>query len=77
MRALGSQGKHVLVLTIRLGCTVTGVLSSRVIENEKDRLLAIVTSPLALCSGPLGAATGLTVLRRALVDQVGRLLTMS
>jgi len=61
MRALGSQGKHVLVLTMSLGCTVTGVLSSRVIENEKDRLLAIITSPLVLCSGRLGAATGLAV----------------
>jgi ferrous iron transport protein B len=62
MRALGSQGKHVLVLTMSLGCTVTGVLSSRVIENEKDRLVAIITSPLLLCSGRLGAATGLAIL---------------
>ncbi len=61
MRLLGSQGKHILVLTMSLGCTVTGVLSSRVIENEKDRLLAIITSPLLLCSGRLGAATALAV----------------
>lgn len=61
MRALGSQGKHILVLTMSLGCTVTGVLSSRVIENEKDRLLAIMTSPLLFCSGRLGAAIGLAV----------------
>jgi len=61
MRALGSQGKHILVLTMSLGCTVTGVLSSRVIENEKDRLLAIITSPLVVCSGRLGAATGLAI----------------
>jgi ferrous iron transport protein B len=61
MRAFGSQGKHVLVLTMSLGCTVTGVLSSRVIENEKDRLIAIITSPLVLCSGRLGAATGLAI----------------
>ncbi len=61
MRALGSQGKHVIVLTMSLGCTVTGVLSSRVIENEKDRLVAIITSPLVLCSGRLGAATALAI----------------
>lgn len=61
MRAFGSQGKHILVLAMSLGCNVTGVLSSRVIENEKDRLLAIITSPLVFCSGRLGAATGLAV----------------
>lgn len=62
MRAVGSQGKHVLVLTMSLGCNVTGVLSSRVIENEKDRLIAIITNPLVLCSGRFGAASGLAIL---------------
>ena len=61
MRAMGSQGKHVLVLAMSLGCNVTGVLSSRVIENEKDRLLAIITNPLVLCSGRFGAATALAI----------------
>ena len=59
MRAVGSQGKHVLVLTMSAGCNVTGVLTSRVIENEKDRVIAIITSPLVLCSGRIGAGIAL------------------
>lgn len=62
MRAVGSQGKHTMVAMMSFGCNVTGVLSCRIIENAKDRIVAIVTSPLILCNGRFGAGLALIIL---------------
>jgi ferrous iron transport protein B len=62
MRAVGSQGKHTLVAMMSFGCNVTGVLTCRIIENAKDRIIAIVTSPLILCNGRFGAGLALIIL---------------
>jgi ferrous iron transport protein B len=62
MRAVGSQGKHTMVAMMSFGCNVTGVLSCRIIENAKDRIVAIVTSPLILCNGRFGAGLALVIL---------------
>jgi ferrous iron transport protein B len=62
MRAVGSQGKHTLVAMMSFGCNVTGVLTCRIIENPKDRIVAIVTSPLILCNGRFGAGLALIIL---------------
>jgi ferrous iron transport protein B len=62
MRAVGSQGKHTLVAMMSFGCNVTGVLSCRIIENPKDRIIAAVTSPLILCNGRFGAGLALIIL---------------
>lgn len=62
MRAVGSQGKHTLVAMMSFGCHVTGVLSSRIIENPKDRIISVVTSPLILCNGRFGAGLALIIL---------------
>jgi ferrous iron transport protein B len=62
MSAVGSQGKHTLVTMMSFGCNVTGVLSCRIIENAKDRIVATVTSPLILCNGRFGAGLALIIL---------------
>jgi ferrous iron transport protein B len=62
MRVFGSQGKHTLVAMMSFGCNVTGVLSARIIENPKDRIVAIVTSPLVICNGRFGAGLALIIL---------------
>jgi len=62
MRAVGSQGKHVMVAMMSFGCNVTGVFSCRIIENAKDRIVAIITSPLILCNGRFGAGLALVIL---------------
>ena len=62
MRAVGSQGKHTMVAMMSFGCNVTGVLSCRIIENTKDRIVAIITSPLILCNGRFGAGLALIIL---------------
>jgi len=61
MKAMGSQGKHTLVAMMSFGCNVTGVLSSRIIEGPKDRIVAIVTAPLVLCNGRFGAGLALII----------------
>jgi ferrous iron transport protein B len=62
MRAVGSQGKHTMVALMCFGCNVTGVLTSRIVENQKDRIVAIITSPLILCNGRFGAGLALIIL---------------
>lgn len=62
MRMVGSQGKHALIAMMSFGCNVTGVMSCRIIENAKDRIVAIITSPLILCNGRFGAGLALIIL---------------
>lgn len=62
MRAVGSQGKHTMVAMMSFGCNVTGVFACRIIENAKDRIVAIITSPLILCNGRFGAGLALIIL---------------
>ncbi len=61
MQALGSQGKQTLTWGMSFGCNVTGVMASRIIENKKTRLVAILTSPLIICSGGYGAGVALAI----------------
>jgi ferrous iron transport protein B len=62
MRAVGSQGKHTLVAMMSFGCNVTGIFTCRIIENAKDRIVAMLTSPLILCNGRFGAGLALIIL---------------
>ncbi len=61
MRVLGSQGKQTLTWGMAFGCNVTGVMASRIIENKKIQLGAILTSPLIICSGGYGAGIALVI----------------
>jgi ferrous iron transport protein B len=61
MQVLGSQGKQTLTWGMSFGCNVTGVMASRIIENKKVRLAAILTSPLIICSGGYGAGIALVI----------------
>jgi ferrous iron transport protein B len=61
MQVLGSQGKQTLTWGMSFGCNVTGVMASRIIENKKIQLTAILTSPLIICSGGYGAGTALVI----------------
>jgi ferrous iron transport protein B len=61
MRALGSQGKQTLTWGMAFGCNVTGIMASRIIENKKIQLAAILTSPLIICSGGYGAGIALVI----------------
>lgn len=50
-RRVGAYGKQALTMMMGFGCNAAGVISSRVIDSPRERLLAIITNNLALCNG--------------------------
>jgi ferrous iron transport protein B len=53
MRKLGLPGKAVVPLLSSHACAIPGIMSARIIENEKMRLLTMMISPLTTCSARL------------------------
>ena len=50
-RLAGGHGKQALSLMMGFGCNAAGVISTRVIDSPRERLLAIITNNFALCNG--------------------------
>lgn len=46
-----SCGKQSLTMMMGIGCNAVGVTNARIIENKKQRLIAIVTNNLVPCNG--------------------------
>jgi len=53
MRKLGLTGRTIIPMIIGFGCNVPAIYATRTIPNEEDRLVAIITNPLMLCSARL------------------------
>ncbi|MXV51758.1 ferrous iron transport protein B [Pedobacter sp. HMF7647] len=53
MRKVGLSGKSVVPLIGGLACAVPSIMSTRNIENWKDRLITIMVTPLVSCSARL------------------------
>lgn len=47
----GAHGKQALTMAMGYGCNAAGVISARIIESPRERLLAIITNNFALCNG--------------------------
>lgn len=62
MRKVGLNGKSVMPMISGLACAVPAIMSARSIENEKERLLTILCTPLMSCSARLPVYTILTAL---------------
>jgi Fe2+ transport system protein B len=57
---IGLNGKAVLPMVLGLGCVTMATLTTRILENKRDRLLAILLLALAVpCSAQLGVVLGL------------------
>ncbi|MCX7918788.1 MAG: ferrous iron transport protein B [bacterium] len=55
LRRIGLHGKAVLPLVLGLGCGTMAVLTTRILDTKKERLLAIILLGLAIpCSAQLG-----------------------
>lgn len=54
MHMLGLHGKAALPLVLAYGCNVVGVMGSRILESERDRVLVVLLNPLIPCSARLG-----------------------
>ncbi len=47
----GAQGKQALSMMMGFGCNAAGVVSTRIIDSPRERLIAIITNNFALCNG--------------------------
>ena len=50
-RAAGTHGKQALTMAMGFGCNAAGVISTRIIESPRERLIAIVTNTFVPCNG--------------------------
>jgi ferrous iron transport protein B len=50
MRRIGLNGKSVMPMISGFACAVPAIMSARNIENQKERLLTILVTPLMSCS---------------------------
>ncbi len=62
MRKAGLNGKSVMPMISGLACAVPAIMSTRNIENKKERLLTIMCTPLMSCSARLPVYTILIAL---------------
>lgn len=47
----GAHGKQSLSMMMGFGCNAAGIISTRVIDSPRERLIAIITNNFALCNG--------------------------
>lgn len=53
MHHIGLHGRSFVTLMLGFGCSVAAIMSSRTIENPRDRLTTILVTPLMSCGGRL------------------------
>lgn len=52
-RKIGLSGKSLIPFILGLGCSVPGIMSSRIIENNNERKMTAILTPLVPCSAKL------------------------
>ncbi len=50
-KAVGAHGKQALTMAMGFGCNAAAVLSTRIIESPRERMLAILTNNFVPCNG--------------------------
>lgn len=50
-RKAGAHGKQALSMVMGFGCNAAGVISTRIIDSPRERLIAIITNNFSLCNG--------------------------
>ena len=53
MNKVGLHGKSFIPLLSSFACAIPGIMSTRTLDNEKDRLVTILIAPLIACSARL------------------------
>lgn len=74
MRSVGLNGKSVMPMISGFACAIPAVMSTRNIENRKERLLTILITPLMSCSARLPVYTiliGLVIPQKYLFGFLG------
>jgi ferrous iron transport protein B len=57
MGAAGLHGRSVIPLLSSVACAIPGIMSTRVIDNKRDRLTTILVAPLMTCSARIPVYT--------------------
>ncbi|NPD88307.1 MAG: ferrous iron transport protein B [Asgard group archaeon] len=60
MSKFGLQGTAFLSMVMGFGCNVAGIMATRTIKNEKDRISMIITNSFLPCAARLGVIAFLT-----------------
>ena len=47
----GAHGKQALTMSMGFGCNAAAIVSTRVIDSPRERLIAIITNNFSLCNG--------------------------
>src|SRR5690606_6748726 len=47
----GGQGRQALTMAMGLGCNAAGVISCRIIDSPRERLIAVLTNNFVPCNG--------------------------
>lgn len=50
-RWAGAEGKQSLTMMMGFGCNAAGVVSTRIIQSPRERLIAILTNNFSICNG--------------------------
>ncbi|WP_024850911.1 Fe(2+) transporter permease subunit FeoB [Hydrogenovibrio kuenenii] len=53
MRRIGLSGQAFIPLVVGFGCNIPGVMASRVLPDERDRIMTIMMTPFMSCSARL------------------------
>ena len=53
LRTIGLPGKAFIPMLVGFGCNVPAILATRTLENERDRILAIMMNPFMSCGARL------------------------
>ncbi|MFA7533509.1 MAG: ferrous iron transport protein B [Tissierellaceae bacterium] len=53
MRSVGLHGKSFISMIVGFGCNVPGIMSTRTLEDKKDRMIAILINPFMSCGARL------------------------
>jgi len=60
MRIFGLPGKSFIPMVLAFGCNVPAIMSTRTLEDERDRILTMLVNPLVPCSARMVVITFLT-----------------
>jgi ferrous iron transport protein B len=50
-KRVGAHGKQALTMSMGWGCNAAAIVSTRIIDSPRERLIAIITNNFALCNG--------------------------
>jgi ferrous iron transport protein B len=50
-KQVGAHGKQALTMAMGWGCNAAAIVSTRIIDSPRERLIAIITNNFALCNG--------------------------